>query len=124
MIVQPPDGDYLPNTTYTLYISEEVYSKNKKQLQSPVKMDFTTGTERDQEKAFVPRSESSNSVELKEGIISLPEEILAVLLTPAYEENSFTFRGAPEELKDITERGHHCPTPNKYIPIWMVKGSC
>lgn len=102
VIVQPPEEGYLPNTSYSLYISEDVYSKSKKLLKKPVRKNFTTGTEISEEEAFIAREDSHNSVELKQGIISLPKEILDVLLNPVYEENSFTFAGAPEELKNIS----------------------
>ena len=50
IIVQPPANNFLSNHTYTLYITKRVYDKKSKKLGSPVKMNFTTGSQKEKEK--------------------------------------------------------------------------
>ncbi|WP_198160023.1 Ig-like domain-containing protein [Sporosarcina sp. P37] len=102
VIVQPPKEGYRPNTSYTLFVADEVSSTKRKLLSAPVKMPFQTGDQRDESDVFVPRNDSENAVTYQEGVTSLPSNISQSIEDWNYEDNTFVFKGMPEVLKRLS----------------------
>ncbi|ARD48857.1 Ig-like domain-containing protein [Sporosarcina sp. P33] len=121
VLVSPPNEGYKPNSSYTLYISENVYSKERKLMKHPVKMPFRTGSSEVPVDSFQPRAESENIVELKEDVVDLSKRILTDLETLDYEGNLFVFIGAPEELSHLSVGDIFILPPTEDFPFGWSK---
>lgn len=102
IMVQPPEEGYRPNTSYTLFIGNEVSSAKRKLLSTPVKMPFKTGEQLDVSDVFVPREDSVDIVTYQEGVTSLPHDIVLSLEDLNYEEDRFVFKGFPKILERLS----------------------
>ncbi|PIC80018.1 hypothetical protein CSV75_08590 [Sporosarcina sp. P18a] len=101
--VQPPKEGYRPNTSYTLFVANEVSSAKRRLLGTPVKMKFQTSKQRDESNVFVPREDSEDTIIYQERVTSLPTTIMQSIEDLNYESDRFVFKGLPEVLKKLTK---------------------
>lgn len=75
LIIGAPPTNYIPLESYTLYITENILSKNQKALKAPIKMEFTVGEDKIEEsKPLVPREGSKNEVVYQDNVKRLTEQ--------------------------------------------------
>ncbi|RFU61097.1 carboxypeptidase regulatory-like domain-containing protein [Peribacillus glennii] len=99
VLVRPPSEGYKANTSYTLFVESDVYSKKNKLIKKPVKMSFKTGTTKaDPAKTFTPRNDSANDVVLSSKIADVDSKVFEDAKDINLEGNSIVYPGKNDEL--------------------------
>lgn len=101
LLVAPPLNHYDANTTYTLYVSENVYTPDGEYLSKPVKMTFTTSDELDTTNVFVAREDSANETSYTNRTVVLNDNVLQTLTSGTYEGNELSFTNPSAQVQQL-----------------------
>lgn len=120
--VIPVNGMYEADTTYTLYVSDQMKNTKGALLNQKIEKVFQTTEEIEERKPFIVREDSANDFVVQDGVEYVPDELTPYFIEQDYEGNTYQF-DVESNLHDILAVGkiYIFPTTESYPTGWAKR---